>query len=148
MNPNKVIKFTERLLEMVEEIKARKGFPTFTAVVHAALIEMYTRMNPDYKATLRPESPEDRVKRRKAEKDVKAEMVRSDSFEVVALLGGQIITEAGKEFCKYFTYSGKKRFEQKVPLNMLSNDLVITQFQPSREKVEILQKEGKVDYQV
>jgi hypothetical protein len=147
MASKKLITFTDRLVDMVQELENHKGFPSFSAVVHSAIIEMHSKTFPGYIRPLaKDENPADRLKRKQRDNDVKKEMVRADMLAIVEQLGGKVAVEAGKEFCVYFTYAGKKRFEQKVPIEMLSSDLVKTQYQPTREKVEQLQKEGKVDY--
>ena len=147
MASKKLITFTDRLVEMVQELENHKGFPSFSAVVHSAIIEMHSKTFPGYVRPLaKDENPADRLKRKQRDNEVKKEMVRADALAVVEHLAGSVVVESGKEFCVYFTYAGRKRFEQKIPIEMLSTDLVKTQHQPSKDKVLQLQKEGKVDY--
>lgn len=140
------IGFTDKMLEMVEKIQQERGLMSFAAAVHFAVAELYKKDNPAYMALKANETPEERMKRRKEEKEAKEDMVRLDQLAILEALGGKLVVKEGNEVCVYYTYSGKKRFEQTVSLNMLSTDLVKTQYQPNREKVESLQKEGKTDY--
>lgn len=143
----KVISFTDRLTEMVEEIQEAKGYTTFTSVVHQAIIDLHTRTFPAYlKSPKAAESPEDRVRRKAEEKKAKEEGVREEKLEIAKALKGKVVSEAGNEFCVYYTYTGKKRYEQKIPLMLLTTDVLKNQYHPSKEKVEQYQKEGKTDY--
>lgn len=144
-NYAKTISFTKRMKEMIEEIEQHRGFPTFTSVVHHAVIELYKKEFPGY-LVKREESPEERVERQEKEKDVKKKNVKKKLIKISDALGGKIINELGTEYCVYYTYNYAKRYEQKIPLNMLSTDLVASQYQPSKEAVEKLQVEGKTNY--
>ena len=142
----KLLTFTPRMAEMVEEIKGAKGYVSFSAVVHAAIIELYTKTFPNYMRPLvKDEDPASRLRRKAAIKEARAELFREDQLEIVKELGGTVVEDGGKEYCAYFTYSGAKRFEQKIPLQFLTNELMKSQYQPSRERVERLQREGKTD---
>lgn len=141
----KVLTFTPRMYEMVGEIEREKGYISFSAVIHQAIIDLHDSTFPKY-AKKKEESPRGRIERLKAEKEAKLDIAREGFIELLDALGGKIERVAGKEFAVYFTYTGRKRYEQKVPLEMLSTDIVKTQYQPSKEKVEQLQREGKVDY--
>lgn len=146
-NKRKLIAFSDRQLEMVDEVKSVKGYPSFSSVIHAAVVELHTRTFPNYMRPLaRDESPAEKVARKTGEKKAKEAIAKEAQMEILRQLDGSLVVEQGNEFALYFTYTGKKRFEQKVPLSLLSTDMVRTQYQPSRERVEELQKEGKVDY--
>lgn len=142
------IAFTPRMVEMVNEIMNNRGLMSFSAAVHFAVAELYKKDNPAYVALRTNETPADRMLRKKQEKEAKEDMARADQLAILEALGGQLINKEGSEVAVYFTYSGKKRFEQDVSLSMLTTDLVKTQYQPSRERVEQLQAEGKVDYKI
>lgn len=139
----KAMSFTDRMGEMVEELQNKLGLMSFSGVVHFAITELYRKEFPAYKETA---SPEERLKTKKMQKAMQEEEAMDEFRELAKALDGRIVVEGGKEFCVYYNYTGRTRFEQKVPLNMLSSDLVKTQYQPSREKVEQYQKEGKTDY--
>ena len=140
-----LITFPTRLEEMVQELKDEKGYASTTAVVHAGLIELHTKAFPNYMRKP-PSTGVERVRVQQDTKKAKEDAAEGVFRELSDALGGKIVVEGGKSFCVYFTYTGKKRFEQKVPLELLSTDLVKTQYQPSKEKVLKLQAEGKTDY--
>ncbi len=142
----KSMMFKEEMLDMISKIQSKNALPSFTAAVHFAVASMYAKDNPAYMALKANETPEERVARKKAEKEAKENMFREDQLAILEELGGKLETKEGNEVCVYYTYSGKKRFEQTVSLNMLSSDLVKTQYQPNRTKVEELQAQGKTDY--
>lgn len=143
----KLITFSPRMVEMIQEIQDTKGYVSFSSIIHTAVVELHTHIFPNYLRPLaKDEDPAKKIKRKAMEKEVKKETARNEYLRLVEELKGQVVEESGKEFCLYFTYTGKKRFEQKIPLQMVSSDMVKTQYQPSKERVEQLQREGKVDY--
>lgn len=134
------------MVAMVEGIKKKNALPSFSAAIHFAVASMHAKDNPAYITLKANESPEERVRRKKEERTAKEDIVREEQLDILKQLDGKLVEKEGAEVCVYFTYSGKKRFEQTVSLNMLSTDLVKTQYQPNRAKVEQLQREGKTDY--
>lgn len=144
----KLITFTNRMYEMVEEIQSARGYPSFSAVIHASIIELHGKTFPAYKGvSSRNEDPATKVRRKMAEKDAKLDVLREEKLTIVSALEGTVVSETGgKEFCQYYTYTSRKRFAQKVPLHLLSAELVKAQYQPSKERVLSLQKAKKVDY--
>ena len=134
------------MIEMIQKIQKKNGLPSFTSALHFAVATLHAKMEPAYLTLKANESPEERVMRKKKEKEAKEDLVRADQLAILKALGGRLEDREGSEVCVYYTYSGKKRFEQAVSLNMLSTDLVKTQYQPNRTKVEQLQAEGKTDY--
>ncbi len=66
----KLINFTDRSQEMVEEIMAEKGYRDFTATIHAAVADFHARTFPQYTRTAgRGESAIQRVRRKQGEKE-------------------------------------------------------------------------------
>lgn len=143
----KNIAFTEKMAEMVAELQERKGYMSFSAVVHQAIVDMHTKAFPAYvREPSARETPEERVRRKSEEKQAKEGIRREEQVTIVAELGGEVIEKNGQEYVKYYTYTNSKRYEQNVPLIEMSTDLVKTQYQPSRERVEKLREQGKTDY--
>ncbi len=144
---NKLIKFNDRLIEMVEELKLEKGYPSFSAVVVASIIDLHTKTFPSYaRSPKKNETPEEQVNRLEEGKKARINQLRKAQLEIAEKLGGTVSTETGgNEVCTYYTYTGKKRYQNKVSLSQLSPDLLNTQYSPSREVVEKLQKEGKTE---
>jgi len=143
----KNIAFTEKMAEMVEELQEKKGYMSFSSVIHQAVVDMHTKAFPAYvREPSARETPEDRVRRKSEEKRAKEDIRREEQLAVMAELEGELIEKAGVEYVKYYTYTNSKRYEQNVPLIEMSSDLVKTQYQPTRERVEKLREQGKTDY--
>lgn len=148
-NKSKLITYSPRLSEMVEELREMKGYTSDSAVFIAGVIELHTKVFPNYMRNVRPtSSPEDTLDQAGAVKKVKLDRERKKLLGLVEQLGGKVEAIAGNEVCVYYTYTGKKRYEQKVPLHMVSPDLIKTQYQPSKEAVLKLREAGKCDYEV
>ncbi len=138
---------TTRLEEMVEDLIKAKGYATFSSLLHSAIMDLHSKTFPVYLRTLaRDEDTESRIKRKMDDKEVRKNFVLNERKEIAEKLGGNIITNGDKEVCVYYTYSGKKRFEQIIPLSLMSEDLLKTQYQPSKEKVMQLIRDKKVEY--
>ena len=147
MTKRKLISLTERMEEMVNEIMDARGYPSFSGVIHSAIAEMHSKTFPAYKGvSSRNEDAGQKVRRKKAEKDAKLEMLRQEKLLIIEELSGKLIEENNVEYCSYYTYSSKKRFSQKVTLHLLTSQLIKAQYSPSKEHVLKLQKEKKVDY--
>lgn len=129
--------------EMLQELKAAYGYMSISAVIQQAVIEMHSKKFPSYSNT---------SKLRVGDKtNIEEEKKERDKKKLVAIcgaLGGKIVESpgGGKQVCEYYTYDGRNRYSQTSPLDMLNEDMLVSQYQPSREKVEKLQKEGKVNY--
>lgn len=143
----KLITFTPRMSEMIDEIQRVKGYVSFSAVIHAAVVDLHSRTFPAYKGvSSREEDPMTKVRRKAAEKEAKKDLVREEKVSIVEELGGEVIEEHGVEYCTYYTYSGRKRFAQRVPLLLVNAELIKAQYQPNKERILKLQQEKKVDY--
>lgn len=146
MNIKKTLVFSKRLVEMIEELQSKRGFLSFSATVHSCIAEVYSRAFPAYSIGITKETPEEKLQRKEKEKEAKINMEKDKLREIVRQLGGQTVIDKGTEFAVYYTYAGKKRYEQKTPLTMISSDILRTQYQPNRETVERYQAEGKSEY--
>jgi len=144
----KSISFTERMLGMIDEIQDAKGYVSFSDVIHQSIVDMHSKTFPAYVQTKRDSSPAGIVKRKDEMKKIKEEQVKEEFLSISASLGGEIIVKGENEFCRYYTYTGKQRYLQEIPLNTLTSDLIKNQFYPNKEKVEKLQQEGKTEYEV
>ncbi len=136
---------TERRDEMVQEIMEDRGHRTFSEVVGAAIELYYDEVAKSkfyrMKGVKGPSSQA--VERRKAEAEENVKLM------ICQDLKGKIVKkEDGTKMCKYYTYVGRRRYEQEVSLNLLEEHMVASQYTPSRANVERLQEEGKVDYEV
>lgn len=148
-NIKKMLTFTPAMAARIEQLRDEIGVHSFSSVIHFAVSRLWDAKHPAYAAKLASPDPAERVRIRDEEKKAREEIVEKEQIEVCNQLGGQVLEEeGGNKVCVYHTYTGKKRYEQKIGLRMLSPDLVKSQYMPSREKVEQLQKDGLVDYEV
>lgn len=143
--------FNEEMLSMLDRFLNEKGYDTISEVIKQSIRTSYAKEFPAYVDLKReaPKSLEEKVDyedRKKALKDKKEE----DRFiGICEQLDGKIETnEGGNKVCKYFTYDRKNRYDQELPLSFLSEDLIASQYSPSKEDVEKRQVEGKVNYEL
>lgn len=134
---------TPRTQEMVDEIMARKGHMTFSEFVRAATERYYEDLiRSEMYQGKRTDKGNPRVG---AMKSKAAE--EQEQQDICDALGGTVQTNPdGGKVCVYYTYFERKRYEQKVSFGMLDRELVKTQYQPSKAKVEKLKEEGKTDW--
>lgn len=143
------ISFKPRMIQMLDELAKFKGYPSTSAVIHHAIIDLHNRTFPAYKqsVTRSPLTAKDRKRKIQEEAEAREDMETERQEDIAGRLGGHIVVNrTGGKVCKYFTYTGKSRYLQEVPVSMLTEDLVATQYQPSKEAVEKYQREGKTDY--
>lgn len=149
MSKRKTLNLNDRMCEMIKEMKEARGYPNDSAVIYAAIIDMHTREFPPYKkpSVSEPTTPEDKVRQKQQEAEVRERMEREQQVSICEELGGEVFEDAtGHSYCRYFTYAGKKRYEQEVSIDQLTEDLVKVQYQPDKETVLRLQEEGKTSY--
>lgn len=135
---------TERLNDMMRELREERGYSTDTQVVYEGINELYRKTFPAYLKNS-PKSdltPENKAKVKVQEKKINEELKREEQKEICYLLEGEVKGDS----CVYYKYSGRKRFENSIPLSMLNEGMVKTQYSPNREKVEQIQAEGKAEY--
>lgn len=145
-------RFTPRMVSMIKEIQKSQGYSTQAAVVHQAIIEMYNNTFPAYlqnkKNREKPLDP-DVVAAMELEQEAARQRASEVKLEgICRALGGEVLNEEGHKSCRYYNYSGKKRYEQTVTLSQLNQNLLQNQYHPSKERVLKLQQDGKVDYEV
>lgn len=138
----KTVYYTKKHQEMFQEIMEEKGYPTFSAVAHQAIIYFHGSIFKDY-VGVRKKGMEIKTPRAEQRKETKAE----EQMAMCTALKGKVKnSETGNPVCVYYNYQSKNRFEQEVPVDMLEDMHVARQYQPTKEKVEQLVKEGKVNY--
>lgn len=135
---------TGRFDEMVDEIKKKRGYQYTPQVVSEAVALLHAKMFPAYTMpTAKIKDPEEAEIARKELHEHEQKVQEENYIGICQELGGKI----DGTHCIYYKYGGKFRYEQKVPLKMLTPDLVRAQYSPSKEKVEALHKEGKTKWE-
>lgn len=134
------MRLNELVVVMSNELMAEKGYSSMRAVVEEAIRMMHAKVFPIYAQSKR--RPEGTTAAQKENEE------REEQLALVKKLNGTIEEIDGVEMCVFFNYHKKRRLEQRLPVDRLSDVLVRNQYVPSREAVEKLQKEGKVEYEV
>jgi len=136
-----------RIQELVEEIKAKHGYSTYTQVWIQAMIEFHGRTFKDYvlaqsnKPKREPKTPEDRVKEMEDIAEAKRKALENKKREIATKLGGKIIDRGDGTFSvKWYTYWTKGKDLQEMPLMNLTDDLVHNQFQGNIKKIKEFHK--------
>ena len=143
-----------RLQEMIEELKLKFGTTSDQETLRYAVSFAHSKSFPSYAvaADTRPArvqlTAKDRLTKAKEERKAKEDFAREEYLEILEELDGVIIEKEGRELATYYNYSHKTRYLQEVSLRLMSRDLLANQYFPSREKVEKLQKDRLVDYDV
>lgn len=141
--------FNKEILAMVERFIKEKGYDTTSEVVKQAIRAFYAKEFPAYVDAKRevPKTLEDKLDYEDRKKALKEQNEEKRMMTICEALGGTVETnDGGNKVCRYFTYDKKNRYEQELPLSFLTEDLLSSQYSPSREDVERRQKEGKVNY--
>lgn len=142
----KYVDFNPRMVEMMDEIAEATGQTMTSAIIRQAIIEMH-RKHTMYKAGGTKMTAEGAAQRKEDLKKAREGILLKGKENICTELGGSVsMTEAGNKVCNYYTYSYGQRFAQALSLTLLTTDMLKTQYDPSKEKILQLQKEGKVDY--
>lgn len=122
---------TARLSEMVESIKQEKGLQTTSSVYFFAVGEVYHKLFPVY-STRRGGGgetiPADEVGRRKveikaAEDKAREDIANEERAHICKInLKGQVVEDIDGKFCVFNTYQFDQADEQRVPLDMITDD--------------------------
>jgi hypothetical protein len=140
------LSLTAEMVTKIEELKAELGFSSNSMVWYSALSGLYRSTFPAY-ARMSSLSPKQKVQEKLKEKEAKAEFELERKREIVERLDGELVkAEGGAEIAHYFTYAGRKRYEQETPLHLITEDLLASQYSPDRPTVERLHKEKKTDW--
>ena len=139
----------DELRAMVDRFINERGFDTVSEVIKQSIRVYYAKEFPAYvesKASI-PRTPEARAENEIRKREHKDKLVKDRLLAIAEKLGGTVDkNDGGNLVCRYFTYDRKNRYEQELPLDFLTEDLIETQYSPSREDVEKRQAEGKVNY--
>ncbi len=130
--------FTDIMLERIDDIRLKYGFPNLSVTINYIIAENYKREFKDYVMVKKIDDEEKNT--------VKKQDTHDKQSAVCLSLEGEIIDKAGTAYCVYHTYNRKNRYKQEIPLADITEDLLNMQYFPSKEKVEELEKEGNVNY--
>ena len=152
MNKKKLITFTPKMEEMVEQIQDYRGLCSFSAAVHSAIGDTYARMFPIYaqKVGKTLKTPEEKVAEKESFKQAKKDLEIKSQLSLLEKFEGwtTIDKTTGDLIAHYYTYDFKNRNEQKMPLEMLKPSYLKNQYNPDRETVEKIYKKGEAKYKL
>lgn len=141
------ISLNPQIQEMVEKLIENKGYDTLAEVIKSGIRMLYAKEFPAYVDARRTKTPEEVLEGQEKKKQLKEESAKAKYVAICEALNGEIKTdEFGNEVCIWYTYDRNNRFEQTLPLSHMSEDLIASQYSPSKEDVEKRQKQGKVNY--
>lgn len=127
---------SERMGEMVQAIKAEKGLQTNSDVYFYAIGEVFHKLFPVYSTrrgfggdTLPAEElGRRRVLIKKGEDQAREDIANEERAQICRLtLKGEVIEDIDGKFCVFSTYQFDTPDEQKVPLDMISDDFAAHQ---------------------
>lgn len=144
-----------RMKQMLEDIQQHKGYLSISQAVTESISVHHMKLfgAPRYNGehglayNIKEATPEEEKERQrmankeqytKRKKEEKDEEARS----ICTAMGGEV--KGG--LCFYYKYSDTERYMQEIPLSRMNPDMISNQYSPSREKVEELQRKGKVKY--
>lgn len=136
-----LVSFNDETAKMLEEIQARTGSPSSNAAVNFAIFEAHRALFPSY---LAGKGTGGRSKGQK-EQERRAEE-QQELLEICKELEGTLEGEGANKICVYYTYNLRKRYEQRVSLDLLTKEMISGQYQPSKKAVLKLKEEGKTDW--
>jgi hypothetical protein len=139
----KHIQFTEKLIDLVEETMEKKGYPTFSSVVHQAIIFFYDKnVNPPYLSGASETNPEIAKKkaRAKVEAKIEAEKIKTEGKinEKIALCENLFKGEVQDGVCVFKSYGLEEEDDTigRIQLDVLHEDYFENNvFFPDQEKV-------------
>lgn len=131
------ITLTENQIDLIKKMKEEQGFNTFNEVIYHCIRYTMTyssKQNPTVNSTAKKTNKVNEAKNKKQMKQL----------EIIDKLNGTLSPDGMR--VSYYKYDEKLRFEQVIPVDMLEEIMVETQYSPSRERVEKLQALKKTNY--
>lgn len=133
------IRADDRVQEMVEQIKEKNGYTSYTQVWLQAMVEFYNRNFKDYLAP-KPrtkQTPEERAQYLQEMEKAKIDIARNKKLDILERLGGTLIAN---DMVQWYTYYATGKDIQQLPLMSLTEDLINNQFQGNIEKIKKFHK--------
>lgn len=134
----KTVTFSERHIQMMDEIMEIQGFISYAEVIKVALVDKYNKVKPPYSPIARQEAskPEAKLSAREKKK------LRQAGEELCSQLGG----ESDGKVCSYYVYRHRDRNQGSVPLELLTDKHLKEQYFPNKNAITKLQERKEVNY--
>lgn len=140
----------QSIVDKIQQIKENRGANTATAIVIQAIDEYHKKTFKDYviaRMPTMPKTPEDKAETQMRITEIKREKREAKQMEIVEKLEGTIIDDgAGNKYCHWYIYDKNTRYQQQLPLEQLTDDLIDSQYHPSRAEVEKRRLNGTTTY--
>ena len=144
------ISLSQRNLEQVKALIEYHGYASISETVRVAISQTYNDTYPTYKGG----GPLEKANRQEAKqtpeekREAKAQTLKEESYKVCDALNGLVVKDPvdGTEACHFFQYTSRDRHLQSISVDDLTEDWYDMQYQPSKERVDELIKNGTVNY--
>lgn len=150
MKVRKTFLVDEGLVEVIKKLKKDNHYNSETAVIIEAVMSLNRKLNPGYvvsRAETRAKTPEQKLDEEDERKRIKKQREEDAQMVIVNALEGRVsIGAGGGKVVKYYTYDRKNRYQQQLPIDMMSEDLIASQYFPTKEDVLARQAKGEVNY--
>lgn len=124
-----LVRPNERMWEMLEAIKAEKGLKSNADVVFFTIGEVYHKLFPVYQGRRGTgvgdpaEIGRRKVEIKKAEDEARTEIADAERANIcTTVLHGKVLNDIDGKFCVFNTFQFDKPDEQRVPLEMITDD--------------------------
>lgn len=172
--PRYSISLTPKGVEQIEAIQEELGYASVAEAVRGCISIIYTKTFPQatrMSKANKKEKLQKVVEERKAqdefeelsrveqerieqERKVEAKKTQTAQAQQIAInvceqeLNGVVgeDEDGNPTVCAYFQYDGRRRYNQEIPIEFITADLVKTQYTPNKDRVLQLQRDGHVDY--
>lgn len=133
--------------DQISQIKERKAFQSLSELIRICIDEYHEKLFKYEAKKYIPLTPDQKAKNAllsaKSKLEAKKQDEESDGLDLVYRLGGRITTDnAGNKTCIYNNYAiigGKvQTFEQQVPIEFLCEQNVLSQYDPTKEKIQAI----------
>lgn len=151
MKKQKTIRITvnvsEGMKEKIAEIMEKSSLMSQTHVVNNAILLLHQKTFKDYIEN-RPSGKmtvEDKVDYELKRSDIKKQKHEEKQKAFCVRLDGKLERSNSGFVCRYFNYSRQGKHEQVLPLDYLNEEIIENQYQPSKEKLKELIKNGVIN---
>jgi Arc/MetJ-type ribon-helix-helix transcriptional regulator len=152
------ISLTKKNISQLDSLQAELGFASISETVRGAIHALHSKTFPSYAQGPRrlTEYEEDGeaipAKPRLTKEQIKEQKLQNEIATCVAIceteLNGLVSEDedGNPQTCAYFQYDRTRRFPQEIDILSVNKGLVEAQYNPNKEYVEKLQKDGNVEY--
>ena len=121
---------------MISELRDETGEIDDGSIIRRAISEFYAKTFPNYVRTKgKPFTPDEEIARENAKIASRRRTEEDRQRSLCEKLGGTVEAVGSGYVCKYKTFSLQGIYEQTLPLDHISEELIETQYHPDKETV-------------